>query len=213
MSMPALKTLTDQAATDDLTLEDYWDIYHFELRQWDDQAPSRSGRGPGEYNLSLTDFCAVYSPDMSKAMWSKFHTAWNAGDTEEAARVLTRRARNILRRGVGRPELPPTVGDVLAGVDPNARVVQIGEDGRPRLAILIAAGADADHPLRLHISSTVRLLDEAPARPARARPKSVRPLFSPSLDERRRRLDGVSWNDIAERGLAAYEAERAQIGR
>ena len=209
-STPTVKTLTDKAAADDLTLEDYWDIYHFELRQWDDQTPRRAGKGLGEYNLSLTDFCAVYSPDMSKAMWSKFHTAWNAGDTEDAAKVLTRRARNILRRGVGRPELPPTVSDVLTDVDPNARVVQIGEDGHPRLAILIAAAAD--HPLRLHISSTVRL-DAAPIRPARARPKSVRPLLSASLDERRRKLDGISWNDIAERGLTAYEAERAQNSR
>lgn len=197
-----ITVLTENAAVDDLTPDDYWNIYHWEMRQWDDTMPRRDGKGTGDYRLSLTDFCEQYSPDMSKAMWSKLHTAWNAGDREEVQRVLTRRTRNILRRGAGMPELPPSVSDVLQVVDANARVTQVGTDKAGQVIVVAT-----DKPLQLYVSGTVRILEHTA--PARSRPHKIQPVFTPELDERRTRI-GKSWNEIAERGLRAFEEELAQ---
>ena len=73
---------TDRATQDDISYQDYWEIYHFELRKWDESMARRDGKKSpdgkvllGDYLLSLDDFCELHSPDMSKAMWSKIHKA------------------------------------------------------------------------------------------------------------------------------------------
>ena len=138
---------TDRATQDDISYQDYWEIYHFELRKWDESMARRDGKKSpdgkvllGDYLLSLDDFCELHSPDMSKAMWSKIHKALREyvdlklliedektaeesrtaalaalpAAEAEVAKALTRRARNILRRNTGQPELPISVEQALA---------------------------------------------------------------------------------------------------
>jgi hypothetical protein len=101
--MTTVSLLTRNAATDDLTVEDYQQIYA-ELRE---QRP-------------LREFVELIASQYSIAWWSK----WEAGDIR-----LTRRARNELRRAVALPQLPPAVAELLADpsvVSPDAAVYAVG---------------------------------------------------------------------------------------
>ncbi len=232
---------TENATRDSLSYKDYWEIYHFELRKWNESLPRRDGKKSpdgkvlmGDYMLSLDDFCEMHSPDMSKAMWSKIHKALReyvdllalsedekttdeiranalaaipAAETE-VAKVLTWRARNILRRAVKQPELPISVEQALADVDPDARVIEIGNEQPPQHVLLIGTSQALD----IHVNGTVSARPSLPARPQAApkrdRPKLVRPAARKDQVERHSKLRSQpSWSDIIERGLRSYEQE------
>jgi len=232
---------TDRATQDDISYQDYWEIYHFELRKWAESMARRDGKKSpdgkvllGDYLLSLDDFCELHSPDMSKAMWSKIHKALREyvdlklliedektaeesrtaalaalpAAEAEVAKALTRRARNILRRNTGQPELPISVEQALADVDPDAKVVEIGNEQPPRHVLLIGTA----QPLDIHINGTVTATPVVPARSKAApdpdKPKIVRPKPRDEQVERYSKLKTKpSWADIIERGLRSYEEE------
>lgn len=113
--MIPVTVVTQNATHDDLTAEDYRDIYT-ELRQ----------------QYSLRAFVEMIASGKSIAYWSKYER----GETE-----LGRVERNELRRGVGLPVLVPTVGDALADVDPDAEVVAIGD--KPKNRVLLATRGES----------------------------------------------------------------------
>ncbi|MFN8467315.1 MAG: hypothetical protein U0X20_17285 [Caldilineaceae bacterium] len=233
---------TENATRDSISYKDYWEIYHFELRKWNDSVPRRDGKKSpdgkvlmGDYMLSLDDFCEAHSPDMSKAMWSKIHKALreyvdikalseDEKTTEEiraaalgaipaaeaeVAKALTWRARNILRRAVNQPELPISVDQALADVDPDAKVVEIGNEQPPRHVLLIGTSQALD----IHVNGTVTARPSLPARPQAPkpdRPKVVRPAARKDQVQRYSKLrTQPSWSDIIERGLRSYEEEES----
>ena len=96
--------LTANAATDNLSLDDYRAIY--------DELRDRGRR-------SLRDYVELIASAYSIAWWSK----WENGDLR-----LTRAARNELRRAVSLPELPAAVSELLSDptiVSPGAAVWRI----------------------------------------------------------------------------------------
>ena len=105
-----IATVTRDAGADDLTDEDYREIYD-ELR--------------GQH--SLRAFVEIVASRYSFAWWSKYER----GDAE-----LTRDARTELRRAVGLPLLPPTIEQATAGVDPNAVVYRVGHERLTRVVLI-----------------------------------------------------------------------------
>jgi hypothetical protein len=182
--------LTQNASRDSLSDQDYRDIYQ-EVRGYDDTT--------GAYRVSLDNFVTQIGSQFSKALWSKYHN----GHAE-----LNRTMRNELRAAVGLDRLPLTLGEAVAGVDPDARVVQIG-DRQPDQVLLIGAPG----PLRITVNGEVRAeqaaaLGAAP-RPARAGRRLVRPVASSQQDERRQAL-GRSWGEIIDAGLAVLEGAQSE---
>ncbi len=186
--------LTRDATLDDLSVQDYRDIYD-ELR----------GRDPvtGAYAISLDKFVTMVSSAYSKAQWSKYHN----GET-----TITRTMRNELRRCVGLPLLPPTVAEATAGASPDAAVWQVGE-GAAEHVIMVTTHA----PITLHVNGAVSVAAPPPQMPQRddvtavtrtgaPRKHYARPVATEAQNERRLRL-GTKWAEIIERGLTAMESE------
>ena len=99
--MPTVTVVTRAAASaEDLSERDYLDIYQ-EVTQ-------------GRTLRAAVALLGCYSP----TWWNQY----SAGD-----KPLTRKARQALRRVVGLPELPPTVGEAVADVSPDAAVFRVGE--------------------------------------------------------------------------------------
>lgn len=105
-----VETVTRDAGADDLTDQDYRDIYD-ELR--------------GQH--SLRAFVEIVASRYSFAWWSKYER----GDVE-----LTRDARTELRRAVGLPLLPPTIAQATTDVDPNAVVYRVGHERLTRVVLV-----------------------------------------------------------------------------
>lgn len=133
MAIP-VTVVTRNANTDDITDDDYRDIYD-ELRQ---QHP-------------LRQFAQLTQTGYSIAWWSKF---------ERREVELTRTARNELRRAVGLPALPLTIGEAAALADPNATVYRVG-DGVPDVVILAAHQA----PLVMSLNGTLNAVEDTPPNP------------------------------------------------
>ena len=106
---PNVTMVTRNADADDLTDDDYHDIY-IELR--------------GQH--TLREFAALSQTRYSIAWWSKI----------EHGAELTRDARNDLRRAVGLAPLPPTVAQATASADPGAVVYQVGAAPATRVILV-----------------------------------------------------------------------------
>lgn len=186
--------VTKDATLDDLSTQDYRDIYD-ELREKDDRN--------GSYAVSLDKFVTLVSSQYSKAQWSKYHN----GET-----TLTRAMRNELRRCVGLKPLPPTVAEATANASPDAAVWSIG-DGPAEHVIMVTT----QEPITLHVNGAVTVASPtaqtaedahvtAVTRTGRHEPYRSRPTASEAQNKRRVAL-GVKWAEIIERGLAALEQE------
>ena len=122
----SLVTASSQSA-DTLTDADYRDIYD-ELRS----------------KCPLRQFADLIHGQVSFAWWSKY---------ERGEASLTRSRRAELRAAVGLPALPPAVADVLATVDPDATIYQIGAGASDRV-LLVGSDVPAVN-LRLNGNCTV----------------------------------------------------------
>jgi hypothetical protein len=122
--MVAVTRVTGGAGVDDLTEEDYREIYE-ELRR----------------ERTLDQFREMIGSQYSKAWWSKW---------ERRLLEMTRPGRNELRAAVGLPALPATVGEAMAGVDPNAQVWRVGERAPDRVVLV-----GCDGPVTLHVNGAV----------------------------------------------------------
>ena len=170
-------TLTERATVDSLTEDDYRGIYQA-LRRFDERT--------GKYQMSLDEFVVVIRSQFSKSLWSK----WHGGQPS-----LNHTMRNELRIATGRPVLPPTVGEVMAGVNPDALVVRIGE-GRPDQVLLVAERG----PLVIVANGKVTARRGRPApRPGTPR-RLVRPVATPQQNAVRL-AQGRTWREVIEAGL------------
>lgn len=124
--------VTELAGQDSLSDADYREIYA-EVRGFDEAS--------GKYAVSLDEFVGLIGSVYSKAAWSKYHR----GEME-----LNRTMRSELRRAVGLPVLPPTVGEAVAGVDEDALVVRVGE-GTPDRVVMVAG----HEPVLVAVNGTV----------------------------------------------------------
>lgn len=115
--------VTENAGQDGLSGADYREIYD-EVRGFD--------AATGKYAVSLDDFVVMVRSAFSKAAWSKYHR----GELE-----LNRVMRNELRAAVGLPLLPPSVAEVVAGVDVDAQVVRVGDELVRRVVLVGTAQA------------------------------------------------------------------------
>jgi hypothetical protein len=139
--------VTAGAGQDALSDADYREIYA-EVRGFDEAS--------GKYAVSLDEFVGLIGSVYSKAAWSKYHR-----DEMPLNRVM----RGELRRAVGLPVLPPTVGEAVAGVDADATVVQVGDDDLVRRVVLV--GGDA--PVTVHWNGDVRAWVSAGCSPGKTR--------------------------------------------
>lgn len=136
--MNEIREITRNAEVDDLTDDDYREIYQ-ELRQFDAET--------GKYAVSLDKFIAMVGSGDSKATWNKY---------DSGERGLSRSRKNELRRAVGKPLLPPTVLDaVWAHTSGNAQVVKVGDERTAERVILLATV----EPVTIHANGSINLLD------------------------------------------------------
>lgn len=184
--MITVTTVTRNATRDDLSADDYRDIYR-ELRQYDEQAR--------RYAVSLDKFIGMIGSQFSKALWNKY---------DHGEKELNRDQRNELRKAVGLTLLPMTISEATADVDPDAEVVKVG-DGTPQKVILLTScepltltvnGEIEADPLTSHVTEVTR--------PLRGRKPIIRPVAS--IDQNKRRMAvSASWGEIIEAGLKALE--------
>lgn len=188
----AVTLLTHDATLDELSTQDYRDIYD-ELRQ---RAP-----GTNTYAISLDKFVAMVTSGLSKATWSQYHNG---------EKPLTRQMRSELRRAVGLPALPLTVEQATAQASPDAAVWQVG-DGVPEHVIMVAA----PHPVTLHVNGAVSIVapaQDAPCNPTytgadtpkRQRRYIARPSVTAAQYDRFSAL-GATWREVIDAGLKALE--------
>ncbi len=177
--------VTKDATLDDLSAQDYRDIY-VELRRLDMEPKER---------LSYADLIDLIHSQYSKAQWAKY----DSGETS-----LNRTMRSELRVAMGKPPLPPTVAEATAQASPDAAVWSVGV-GVPEHVIMVS-----DTPVTLYVNGSVSTV--APdshvtevTRPPRNRMRYVRPCVPFSHAERLERLEMVSWLDVIEAGLQQYE--------
>lgn len=177
--MPPTVTIvtTAAASADTLTEADYRDIYD-ELRS----------------KCPLRQFADLIHSAVSFAWWSKY---------ERSEAHLTRARRAELRAAVGLPALPPAVADVLATVDPDATIYQVGAGASDRV---IMVGSDVHDTLDLRFNGSLRALAEpgdnphvTGVTPPRDRSSlaglTVRRETKNRLDAARRR-SGLTWDEF-----------------
>lgn len=98
---------------------------------------------------SLRAFAEFIGSGVSFAWWSKYERG--------EAPHLDRERRQELRRAVGLPALPPTPGELVASVDPNARVWQVGA-GRADRVVLV--GTEVHEPITVRLNGKVEIMGE-----------------------------------------------------
>ena len=178
--------VTADATLDDLSAQDYRDIYE-ELRRYDENT--------GKFIVSLDGLIALIGSAYSKGQWHKYHTGQMA---------LTRTMRNELRVAMNRDALPLTVADAVAQhTSPDAAVYTVGA-GVAGMVILVADGIKTT----LHVNGSVAEAHGMPCNPGYSstapRKPVVRPVASKAQDERREALK-TTWRDVIEAGLEAME--------
>lgn len=187
--MTAVTLVTKDATLDDLSVQDYRDIY-VELRRLDMEPKER---------LSYADFIDLIHSQYSKAQWAKY----DSGETS-----LNRTMRSELRVAMGKPPLPLTIAEATAQASPDAAVWSVG-DGVPEHVIMVS-----DTPVTLYVNGTVQTV--APkcdvtevTRARRTRKPCVRVWIPETQNERFLRLcDGLgelTWREVQEAGLQHYE--------
>lgn len=123
-----ITVVTDaQSRTDDLTEQDYRDIYT-ELRE----------------KLSLRQFIGRLDSTASPSWWSQY---------ESGIKELNWERRNELRKAVGLRQLAPSV-QLACADSPDATVYQVGEGVSDRV---IKIAQDAPERLNLHINGSVSI--------------------------------------------------------
>lgn len=120
---------TPETRLDDLTEQDYRDIYE-ELRR---------GR-------SLAEFCQLIKTEVHKSWWSQYETGTRRLNTER---------KNELRRSVSRGELAPDVAKALEQVTEDARIWRIGTGAADRVVML---ASDTPETLTVSVNHTVHVL-------------------------------------------------------
>lgn len=188
--MTTVTLLTRDATLDDLSAQDYADMF----------AEVRGRMAPGKLVKLYGD------PEWDAKTTENYRQYFFRYDKGEMTTPM-REMRNVLRRAMGMPVLPPTVADaVAAGTSPDAAVWSIG-DG-PAEHVILVTGA---HDMMLHINGAVTVQDAAQiatqpavAAPARLRTPVARPVASKAQDARREALQ-VRWQDVIEAGLKALE--------
>ena len=174
---PAVTLVTTRSrSADDLTDTDYRDIYD-ELRS----------------KCPLRQFADLIHSQVSFAWWSKY---------ERGDAALTRARRAELRAAVGLPVLPPAVADVLATVDPDATIYQIGAGAADRVVML--AGVES---VTMRLNGALQILDNdpvqvchvtavtAPSRQRSTKSLSVRRETWERLNNARLRA-GLTWDEF-----------------
>ena len=179
--------VTKDATLDDLSAQDYRDIYA-ELRRLDMDPKDR---------ISFDRFIAAIGSQYSKAQWAKY----DAGETS-----LNRTMRSELRVAIGKPPLPLTIAEATAQASPDASVWMFG-DGVPEHVIMVG-----ESPVTLYVNGTVSTA--APecnvtkvTRHLQPRKRYIRPCVPFEYATRLEGLVGVSWLDVIEAGLSALEAQ------
>jgi hypothetical protein len=163
--------VTEDAEHDALTAAEYHDIYE-ELRRFDSAT--------GKYGVSLEAFGAAIQSRFSKAAWSKY---------QRGELALNRAMRNELRVAVGLAILPPTVVEAIAAADPNAKVVQVGDDC-PQLIVMMSP-----HATKATFNSFINhVKDSHTPRRRRFRIAIDGGLFD-RLNQRRQAL-GLTWTEM-----------------
>ncbi len=179
------KLITQCANVDDMTEEQYLGAF----------AALRNSAG------SLDKFCVKVGSVYSKAQWSKL---------EHGTATLTRLMKSEIRRGMGEPELPPTLCDAVMAADPNAAVWLVRDADEVPHTVIMVAGTE---PVTLHVNGVVTIAQETPTderggtqdTPKRARSTIYRPCASQAQESRRKALN-ASWATVIESGLKALEA-------
>lgn len=197
----SVRVLTRDASVDVLGDADYREIYD-EVRGFD----AVSGR----YGVSLDEFVTLVASQFSKAAWSKYHR----GELE-----LNRTMRSELRRAVGMPVLPLTVVDAVAGVDPDAEVVQVGEDVVRRV-VLVGTGEVVTLVCNGSVAAERGSRGEgerrAPGSGVTGVTRDRKGVFVPAPVFERvnalRRAVGISWVEVLEAAEKVLEEERGSRG-
>lgn len=175
--------VTRDATLDDLSTQDYRDIYD-ELRQ----------------DKSLGAVVALLNSEFSRAMWHQY---------EHGERALNRTMRNELRRAMKLPLLPPTVAEATAQASPDAAVWSVGE-GVPEHVIMVSATPVTLH-VNGNVQTVLQTSNvTGVTRHLQPRKRYVRPCIPETYSKRLAGLVGVSWQDVIEAGLAALEAQHGQ---
>lgn len=189
MAGTEVTTLTANATHDDLTGQDYAEMYT-ELRA----------------NRSLDNLVELLQSAFSKAAWSK----WERGEGK-----LNRVMKNELRLAVGLRPLPPTVAEAMAVADPDATVYQIGHD-TPRRVVLI--GVNGPVTVRCDSTSVVAAhADRLTSVPRNRAYKGYKALSAPAgIVDRLNALrlsSGLSWGELLSRLLDAEQpaTQRATV--
>ncbi len=197
----SVRVLTRDASVDALSDTDYREIYD-EVRGFDAVT--------GRYAVSLDEFVGLVGSQFSKAAWSKYHR----GELE-----LNRTMRSELRAAVGMPVLPPTVVEAVQGVDPDAEVVQVGDD-LVRRVVLVGTG----ERVTLVCNGTVEVArgegrgaeDAAPGSRVTAVTRDRKGVFVPAPVFERvnalRRASGLSWVEVLEAAEKVLAGEPASMG-
>ncbi len=194
--------VTRDATLDTLSEQDYWDIYHFELRRWNEAEQ--------KYDISGEKLVEMIGSKFTKALWGKWGAWHNEAYPDRPDRgpcPLNRAMRNELRKAVGQPLLPPTVAEATAEASPDAAVWAVGAAPAEHV---IMVGATEGITLHVNGSVTVREIGHVTTvtRPRSKRKPVVRPRATVRQNERRVAL-GASWDDIIEDGLRTREVMQA----
>lgn len=186
MHVTAVTTVTAHPlSSDDLTAAQYREIYD-ELRS----------------KCALRAFVALIGSAVSIAWWSKYERGEAQLDTDR---------RNELRAAVGLPLLPPAVASVLAQVDPDATIYQVGLDAAERVILI---GADAQTPLTMRLNGILSVVAESqvahvtPVTGPRRRAARGTILVSVALRKRlnaARLSAGQTWEDFLAARVATQE--------
>lgn len=180
--------LTENAALDDKTNEDYWDMCD-ELRISVDETGKVC-------NLSWDKFVLRIGSFRFKAQWAN----WRSGKAN-----LQWDMKNDLRRAVGLPELPKPVQQVLEEhVSENAKIsigISSGE-----FQEMVASGQWATHVLLSNEEqeSYSKLYEKVSKPKQKKRIGIMRPTVPIKYDEWRKKL-GRSWVEVVQAGLLSIE--------
>lgn len=181
--MNKIRLVTVNATQDQLTDADYRDIFD-ELH---------------DKGISLETFIELSGSTYSKAQWSKY---------ARGLIVLNRAMKADLRRAVSEKEMPLTVAEATATADPDAAVWMVGEGAAAHVIMV------GQTPVTLHVNGSVQIVELDPTpntalgantAPTRLRKRIIRPCANERQNERKLRLEDVSWNDVIEAGLEVYE--------
>jgi hypothetical protein len=192
--------LTRDAALDEYTLEQYWEIYQ-EVRGWHQEYSEKTKLWEWKYLLTLDEFLSVVGEPPSKASWSRYHQT-------EGREGLSRVMRNRLRAAMNLPPLPDTVAEVMdRWVRPNSSVWLAG-DGEADRVVLVGASVRAC-TVAVDGDQCVMTLS-APTNAVHPRTRSQRESYRPFLRKEIKFVvesSGHTAEELILKGREAYDRE------